>query len=282
MVRHICELLHGVETNVDPTREYSRPNVCTSSTFAVGYLNVFGMHHACSNGGTAELMDRRPFYTTAERITLVLKEVLDKIPWNATVTTPLPADNVSKTARQYDVPLEVYVQVGSNLWDLSNGCNDQVGVTDEYAQQYREGIALVHDAIQTSVQSYLHDFVLYDEGGNKIERPVNIHVIWKLAPPVSIRYSNKINQARGGRIRSNQQQLNKILRETVTTGTGTSKLQLGSGMVDLWSVVKTNMPSETALNEELGKDGRHYSVCPNLAFFNTFLGEVHRISSDTQ
>ena len=288
MMRHMCELLHGVETNVDPTREYSRPNVCTASlgehsTFAAGYLNIFGMHHPCSNGGNVELMDPRPFNTTAERISVVLEEVLDKIPWNVTMTTPLPklpVDAVSKT-RQYDVPLEVYVQVGSNLWDLSDGCNDQADVTDEYAQQYREGIALVHDAIQTSITSYLEDFSLYDEWGNKIERPTHIHVIWKLAPPVSMRYSNNIKKLGGGRTRSNQQQLNKVMLETVTAdaGSATSAFQLGSGMIDLWSVVKTNMPSEAALDEELRKDGRHYSVCPNVAFFNTLLGEIHQISS---
>jgi hypothetical protein len=179
-------------------------------------------------------------------------------------------------------PLEVYVQVGSNLWDLSDGCNDQLGVSREYAQQYQQGIAQAHEAIQRSIQDFLQDLVWYDDHGNEMERFVRSHIIWKLAPPISLRYSKRITDKRGGRTRSNQQYLNQLLRETVVADDSLQQqepsFKLGSGMVDLWSVVKTNMPSEKDLNEELKEDGRHYTKCPNVAFFNSLLQEIHRIS----
>jgi hypothetical protein len=280
MTSHICELLRGTETNVEPEREQSRPNVCTATlggnaptTFVAGYMNIFGMHHTCRNGGTAASVDPRPFNTTADRISVVLEEVLEKIPWNATMPPP---DKPAHT------PLEVYVQVGSNLWDLSDGCNDQLGVSREYAQQYQQGIAQAHEAIQRSIQDFLQDLVWYDDHGNEMERSVRSHIIWKLAPPISLRYSKRITDKRGGRTRSNQQYLNQLLRETVVADDSLQQqepsFKLGSGMVDLWSVVKTNMPSEKDLNEELKEDGRHYTKCPNVAFFNSLLQEIHRIS----
>ena len=36
----------------------------------------------------------------------------------------------------------------SALWDLSQGCNNHVGISESYKEQYQTGIQELHDAVQ--------------------------------------------------------------------------------------------------------------------------------------
>ena len=87
--------------------------------------------------------DNRIFNTTAERVEKLLDfEILSRLP------------NYNNS--------NIVIMVSSNLWDLSNGdgCNDQVGVTEEYQERYRKGMLDLYATIQkriTKCSSILED-----------------------------------------------------------------------------------------------------------------------------
>ena len=68
-----------------------------------------------------------------------------------------------------------------------------------------------------------------------------------------------------GRTIRNQRILNDILRTTVAED------ELGAGVVDWWEIV--DGVSRADLHAEL-PDGRHYSFCSSLAFFNELLAGI--------
>jgi len=189
MLEYASPLFNGTQLLVDPSTSLSRPNACISSVINVGYLNIFGMRKPCDNGGMLLKTEPKPLDTSALRISVVLPDVFDLI----------PLENISR-------PIDVYVQIGSNLWDLTSGCNDQLGISPEYEQQYRTGIREVFHATQDTIYSYFQ--------GKHIS--IQIHVLWKLAPPISMKYLNKSSRTSNGRVRRNQRFLNDILRDEVS------------------------------------------------------------------
>ncbi|KAG7340696.1 hypothetical protein IV203_024239 [Nitzschia inconspicua] len=247
MLEHACATANGVTQKVEPDQPLSRPNVCRTDTWTAGYLNIFGMHRQCQPD-TIRTVDPQQFtnVTTAGRIQAILPRVLDLM------------DLTSKE-------LNVFVQVGSNLWDLSSGCNNRIGISTEYREEYRQGMGEVYGAIHRTID----EFVMNDA----TTPPPNIHIIWKLAPPVSLKYSRAMEKTVSGRIRANQKQLNEILQDTASN----DRNQLDHDMVDWWDIVMTHKKSEQFLNKELNQDGRHYSECPSLVFFNALLEKIHDI-----
>jgi hypothetical protein len=261
VLENACYLINGKQQMLEPHRKSSRPFVCISSspTLNTGYLNIFGMRRPCENGITLRLVEPRPFNTTAERIETLLPGILELLPLK-------------------DTPGDFYVQVGSNLWDLSQGCNNQPEITDEYEKQYRMGVM----EVATTVHDVIHKYLVNKHGNQGLS--AKVHIIWKLAPPISLDYSNRALRKGGGRVRKNQEALNSILMDVVTsTRTSTAmtshKMKIGSGIVDWWKLVQDTVPSEDLLNAVLKKDGRHFSKCPNLAFFDVLLKEVQRLAT---
>lgn len=249
MLEHSCTFQNGNTTKLEPNRESSRPNVCRTNTWTAGYLNIFGMHRQCQPDTLKNVEPQQSLNeTTAERIARVLPQVLDLMQ----ISTVLEEDTTNIQ--------NIYVQVGSNLWDLSTGCNNRVGITEDFQREYRQGIAEVYHAIHDTFRNHFSN-----------DNP-NVHVLWKLAAPVSSGYSTEMQRKGYGRVRTNQKRLNEILTEVVSSNGDNA---LGSGMVDWWSVVMLHKRSEKSLNKELQKDGRHYSECPSLVFFNALLEKIH-------
>jgi hypothetical protein len=152
----------------------------------------------------------------------------------------LPVDVLSRL----DIETNYVLLVSSSLWDLSKGCNNQLGVTEAYQELYHQGIVELHAAIH----KLLPDATVY----------------WRTSPQISVKYDKSIIRQGGGRTRANQETLNAILRETV------SKNNLGT-VVDWWAQSK-QIP-EIILKKQL-KDGRHYEAESCLAFFNMYLNAV--------
>ena len=120
----------------------------------------------------------------------------------------------------------------------------------------------------------LYEYLSSGQGG--IAKDAGIY--WRTSPPVRKSYSAKwervslipFNVGGHGRTRRNQKILNQIIRETF------SEQQLGSGIVDWWQI--TQGVSEKFLDKEL-PDGRHYTFCSSLTFFNEWLDHIARDES---
>jgi hypothetical protein len=219
MAYHICNITHGVATKIDPPRfSNRRPFVCSSPTLEIAFFNVFGMKRTCSNDGVAHHQDNRSFNTTVDRIKSLLPDVLkllDKKPQ--------------------------YVQIGSALWDLSQGCVSRNGVPQNYQDEYSLGMR------------NMYEHLISDHGG----LAEDAKIYWRTSPPVRKSYSAKwarvswipFDVGGHGRTRRNQMILNQIMHDTV------SDYHLGYGIVDWWQIVQ-GVP-EKFLNQEL-PDGRHY------------------------
>jgi hypothetical protein len=241
MAYHICNITGGVVTKVDPPKyRYRRPFVCSSPTLEIGYFNIFGMYKTCENDGVAHLHDSRSYNTTLDRVAALLPEVL-----------------------QYFEKKPEYVQIGSALWDLSNGCVGRNGVPQAFRESYQEGMLR------------LYDYLISKQSG--IQKDAGIY--WRTSPPVRKSYSAKwervslipFNIGAHGRTRRNQRILNQVIHDTV------SGHHIGNGIVDWWQI--TQGVSEKFLDKEL-PDGRHYTFCSSLTFFNEWLDQiVHRQGS---
>ena len=236
MVNHVCRIMGAIPRKVDPKVSYRRPFVCSSPVLEIGFFNIFGMNRTCDNGGAAYGQDRRLFNTTVERLTALLPDVLGKL---------------SKTPH--------HVQVGSALWDLSQGCVGRNFVSRSYREEYVLGM------------QRLYDFLRSDQSGlNK-----SASIVWRTSPPMRIRYSAKwvalslipFDVGAHGRTRRNQRILNRLVKQTYNSD------ELGNGIVDWWNIVHGT--SERFLNEEL-LDGRHYSFCSTMAFFNEWLALIDK------
>jgi hypothetical protein len=199
--------------------------ICTNDRVTFSHFKIFGMHHGCNNGGDIDLEESRTagMNTTVERI--------EKL---------LPVDVLSRL----DTETNYVLLVSSSLWDLSKGCNNQLGVTEGYQELYHQGILELYAAIHKLLP--------------------NATVYWRTSPQISVKYDNSITRQGGGRTRANQETLNALLRETV------SENNLGT-IVDWWAQSK-HIP-ETRLRNQV-KDGRHYGAKSSLAFFNMFLNAV--------
>jgi hypothetical protein len=198
-------------------------SICTNDRVTFSHFKIFGMHHGCTNSGTMDMEESRATNTTGERI--------EKL---------LPVDVLSRL----DIETNYVILVSSSLWDLSKGCNDQLGVTEGYQELYRQGIVEVHASIHKLLP--------------------NATVYWRTSPQVSRMYDNSITRQGGGRTRANQETLNALLRETV------SENNLGT-IVDWWAQSK-RIPKK--VRREQLRDGRHYGVESSLAFFNMYLNAV--------
>ena len=200
------------------------------------------MYKSCYNGGTFAKQDSRTLVTskTSERVRQLLPiDILSRLP------------KVQESSTSSAAP-SLFVMINSSLWDLSDGCNDQVGVTSKYAKLYETGIIELHNAIQETftLRGYIH-FAIY----------------WRTSPPVSMTYDIQTTLRGNGRIRSNQNELNIILKDTVT--------QNDLGIVIDWSkqILNGNV-SEQILSNMLGTDGRHYNKESSLAFVNLWLNDI--------
>ena len=196
--------------------------ICSNGIFSFAQFANFGMHHSCHNQGNMLAIESRATNTSAERVEKFLAfDILSRLS---------PDTNY-------------VVMVSSCLWDLSDGCNDQLGVSDDYRKLYRQGMLDMHKAIQKTLP------------GSPI--------YWHTSPSVSVNFDLKATQKGFGKNRANQEILNDILRKTV------SEYDLGF-VVDWWE--QANQRPES--NRDITSDGMHYSVRPSLAFYNLFLNAV--------
>ena len=146
-----------------------------------------------------------------------------------------------------------YVLMGSALWDLS--CVNSTGISSEFLDDYKSGMLR------------LYDYVTSGQAGNAND----VEVYWRTSPPVRQTYSDKwenltLDDGLGrGRTRNNQRVLNQALRDTFV------EHRLGRGIVDWWQIAQG--VSENFLEKEL-PDGRHYTFCSSLTFFNEWLETI--------
>jgi hypothetical protein len=248
MTDHTCLLLRGNKTKEEPQRKFAHPFVCVSTTITFVYLNIFGMDAACPNSGALRAVDTRFDYSTAKRIASLLPVLLGLLP-------------------PHYPPSDAFVQVGSNMWDLSQGCNDHLGIDEQYAMKYRQGLRNVHNALRDTLRSY------YPSSKGWI--------LWKIAPPISLRLSEERMKAGTiGAVRINQDALNMILKDEVAVNTGTTggQLKLGDGIVDFWNHVNVLSLPDDVLDREFERDGYHFARCGSLAFFNLLLDVIWRMN----
>jgi hypothetical protein len=252
MTNFACSLFNGTKTKEEPDREFAHPFVCVSPVITTVYLNIFGMDTACPNGRSRRVHDPRPFNSTAERISTLLPVLLGLLP-------------PSKP------PTDIFVQIGSNLWDLSQGCNNRTGIEEQYALRYRGGIRNAHQTLQNTLHSYYPSSKLW--------------ILWKMAPPLSQWFSDKrMIEGNHGMVRINQASLNAILKKEVgptirvsSTPIVERPLKLGEGIVDVWSHVESVSLSESDLDQEFEEDGYHYGKCASLSFFNLLLDVIAQL-----
>lgn len=196
--------------------------ICHAPQITMGYLQIFGMHHKC-NKRAANQVDPRSFETEAVHIRFALPKLM---------------------VRMGETP--THVQVGSNLWDLSPECNHQLGVTEQYQEQYVQGIRDIHRVVADLLPA--------------------AQVAWRTGMPVHTLY----DAAEPGRKLVNQKVLNDLVQEEVVYGTHHYQgITIIGSYLDHWSLVRA-APTDCCM---LG-DGRHYPACSSYAFFNHWLDQV--------
>ena len=219
-IRSMCNLLGGNWRRYFPegaTSNRAATIICDSPSMTMGYFNIFGMHHRC-NAENADMVDPRKFDTEAERIRALLPELISHMGSSPT-----------------------HIQVGSNLWDLSAGCNHQLGITDYYQELYVTGIHQIH-AVLTELFPYAH-------------------ISWRTGMPIHSSYDAMAK----GRKLVNQEALNELVKQEVQKSNQTIGVFL-----DHWSVVRS-APTDCCMM----KDGRHYPTCSSFAFMNNWLDSIY-------
>ncbi len=214
--------LQGLVNTARQGKESS--GVCTNNRVSFAFFKIFGMHHGCDNGRAMVAEDDRISNTTAERVEKFLDfEILSKLSNDTNFV----------------------VMISSALWDLSKGknCNNRVGVSEEYAELYREGMLSLHAAIRKLLP--------------------NAPIYWKTSPPISVQYSDRMTRFGSGRTKANQEVLNRIMRKTV--------FDYNLGVVVDWWTQASQRPEE---DRGIFPDGRHYQGNPSIAFYNMFLNAV--------
>jgi hypothetical protein len=251
MIHAICELWQGRETFLVPRLH---PHICYKQNggglLRIVYLNIFGMLRPC---GAAEQLDPRPYNTTVERIIAWwprIQQGLARVSATATTgtgTTMTPAPRID------------FVSIGSSHWDLSEGCNDHPVIADSYRRDYQQGMQLLVETLFTLI----------------LESNPSVPILWRTAPPVSPDYSQYAHAHGRGRIHENQIALNTILKDAVLGKGGVAAAATNNinnhRIVDWWKVVTDAVPLAWLNRDELATDGRHYSSCSSLAFFNAVL-----------
>jgi len=243
MTDYVCQIMNGTKTKEEPNRELAHPFVCVSPMITTVYLNIFGMDTDCTNDGAKLKVELREFNHTAERISTILPTLFGLLP---------PSGN-------NDPPSDVFIQIGSHVWDLTEGCNNHIGIDEQYEQRYRRGIRRVHTALQDTVHSHF---------------PTSkISILWKMAAPISLKFSNQLmERGDAGMVRMNQEALITILQNE----TGASNL--GEGYVDVWNHIQRQLSlPEDVLDGEMELDGYHYTKCAGLVFFNLFLDAIWKL-----
>lgn len=224
----VCDFFGGTTQKYFPEGSYgarAASIVCHSPYITMGYIQIFGMHHRC-NDEQANLVDPRQFDTEAERIRATLPDLIVKMGSKPT-----------------------HVQVGSNLWDLSPGCNNEVGITSAYTDVYIRGIHDIHNAI--------------------VDLIPGVHISWRTGMPIHTSYDAK---ARGRKL-VNQEALNQIVQEEVFASSSTNsddgQESIGA-FLNHWSVVRM-APTDCCML----RDGRHYPKCSSFAFFNNWMNQIY-------
>eukprot|EP00526_Cylindrotheca_closterium_P003721 CAMPEP_0113650274 /NCGR_PEP_ID=MMETSP0017_2-20120614/26747_1 /TAXON_ID=2856 /ORGANISM="Cylindrotheca closterium" /LENGTH=1366 /DNA_ID=CAMNT_0000562767 /DNA_START=208 /DNA_END=4305 /DNA_ORIENTATION=+ /assembly_acc=CAM_ASM_000147 len=193
-------------------------------SLTISYFSIFGMKRPCWNGGFGQNADSREYNTTVDRVNDLLRpEVLDRIPKDG--------HNV--------------FWIHSALWDVSTGCNDAPTIGPSFAQEYRQGIHDILDALR------------------KIDPTASIY--WRTSPPISRKKNGTSVQKKRGRSRANQAALNQVLKETAPQGT----------VIDWWQQVEEVMnQADPILGSKFIPDGTHYTKPPSLSAYNLFLNTL--------
>ena len=225
------------EGTMDPEYRCKQHLVCRSPYMDMALFFAFGMHRKCMPS-VSDKIDNRVYPTQADRLRDQLPALLNFL------NRERNANNNSSTLPLVQL---IHVQIGSNLWDLSRGCNNHGGVPDAFAQEYVRGIHEMHAA----VSELLH----------------GVPIFWQTGFPVSTAYSLKNQLTNRGHVISNQRVLNQLLHQTVTQDNTT----MMGRFLDMWSVVQ-QAPTDCSVLE----DGRHYYSCPSFAFVNKWLDAIKR------
>lgn len=209
--------------NQAPDRQQA-VKICSNSLITIAHFKILGMSRACTNGGFAAKAESRLLnVSSAERLRQLFPiEILNRI------------DPINLAA----------ITVGSSLWDLSEGCNNQVGVTDEYQSEYVQGIHDLHQAFQ--------------------DLTPRVPLYWRTSPPITPSYDRKVTKAGWGRTRENTKTLNRLLRQTVEDH--------NFGTILDWHRMLNNEPA--AVLEASAPDGKHYSKLHSLAYLNLFFNAL--------
>jgi hypothetical protein len=204
------------------------------------------MYRTC---GAAEQLDPRPYNTTVERLIAWWPRIQRRLAQFSSSSTSSSTAKTTMTTSRID-----FVSIGSSHWDLSEGCNDQPFVEDSYRREYQKGMQLLSETLPVL-----------------LENP-SVPILWRTAPPVSPEYSQQAQAQGRGRIHANQIALNTVLNETVMGWRlAAANNNNQHGVVDWWKVVTDAVPLTWLNQAELATDGRHYSSCSSLAFFNALL-----------
>uniref|UniRef100_A0A7S3L4L4 Carbonic anhydrase n=1 Tax=Amphora coffeiformis TaxID=265554 RepID=A0A7S3L4L4_9STRA len=217
----VCSLLGGKIERMFPdgaVGERAAAISCRSPHMNLGYVQIFGMHQRC-NDEAADAVDPRKFDTEADHIRALLPELLEKMG-----------------------SIPTHVQVGSNLWDLSPGCNNMLGIPESFQKLYVQGMHEMYEAVFEIL-------------------PPESHISWRSGMPVDTSYSDMAK----GRKLENQETLNRLVEQEVHG----SLRDMGS-FLDHWSVVR-KAPTDCCMM----KDGRHYVTCSSYAFFNNWLDAIY-------
>ena len=225
-INAICNLVGGTTIKYYPEGSSGKKAssiVCHSLHITMGYVQIFGMHKKCHTDAAA-FVDPREFDSESDRVRALLPELVESMG-----STP------------------THVQVGSNLWDLSKGCNNQLGITEDYQELYIRGIHEIHDAIADLIPG--------------------VHISWRTGMPIHTDYD-----ARGeGRKLVNQEALNQLVEHEVRASSSRLRTHESIGsFLDHWSVVRM-APTDCCMFP----DGRHYPKCSSYAFFNNWLNRIY-------
>jgi len=193
---------------------YKVATLCTDGKTTIAYFKIFGMDRSCMLG-SAMVHDNRVHNTTAQRIEQYMPhDVLRHLPEGPVVTV-----------------------MGSCLWDLSEGCNNQPTMDPVFLKNYGEGMVRNYKVLQ--------------------KLGIAHYTFWRTCHPVTASLESQ------GRTRPNQYSLRQHMTEVV------EKEQLGI-VIDWWKMILDHAPEE---HIDM-RDGRHYAEGATYALINMFLNSA--------
>lgn len=216
-----------IQTNhsSDAISKDGHQNHHNTNTLTLAFFKIYGMVRNCSNRPYLQREDSRTTNSTVDRLERYL---LAQLPM-------LQSQEATQQAQQ------IVVMVGSALWDVSEGCNHQVGITQEYAQAYRQAILNIRQTLQRIL-------------------PPSTIFLWRTNPQIGQFYSRTNEKHGWGRTRGNIETLNQILRET------TKARHEEDILVDWWALSTLRDEQQDGLG--LLGDGRHPTETFSLVFTN--------------